>query len=278
MPCYHPNPARELAPGRIKFGVARQYATHWLPCGKCLGCQDLTTATWALRLAHENRFHSHSTFLTLTYDDEHLPPGLSKPDMQKFWKRLRKAVPEKFKTFYCGEYGDRTKRPHYHAAVFGLNPIGDERKWDAENNESPTLTRLWGKGIVTLSTLSPERMAYVAGYVLKKAGYRKQLYCDADGVDLQPPFREMSRGLGKQWLETFATDLQWGYASTDGRKLSIPRYYLNILRKTRPEVVEHLQQQRDQEREKRGAPDPARLKAAEKIREKTVARARRDRV
>lgn len=278
MACYHPNPARELAPGRIKFKVAPEYATHWLPCGKCLGCRDAETATWALRLQHEARSHSHNTFLTLTYDDAHLPLGLQIPDMQKFWKRLRRALPNKIKTFYCGEYGDRTKRPHYHAAVFGSVTQGDETRWDNDNLTSESLNAIWGNGLVTISELTPYRMAYVAGYVLKKAGYKKQLYCDEDGVELQPPFRKMSVGLGKQWLEKYANDLRLGYAQTEGRKLSIPRYYNEIIKKTRPDLAEMIQKNKDTEREKRPPPDKNRNKAAEKIREQQVKKARRDRV
>jgi hypothetical protein len=35
-------------------------------------------------------------------------------------KRLRKKIqPLKIRFFHCGEYGDKTRRPHYHALIFG---------------------------------------------------------------------------------------------------------------------------------------------------------------
>ena len=37
-------------------------------------------------------------------------------------KRLRKKLhPLKIRFFHCGEYGDKTRRPHYHALIFGYS-------------------------------------------------------------------------------------------------------------------------------------------------------------
>lgn len=282
MPCFHPIPARELAPGNIRLRVHPTAATHWLPCGTCLGCRDAETATWALRLKHEARSHSHNTFLTLTYDDDNLPEGLQITDMQRFWKRLRKAVPEKFKHFYCGEYGDRTKRPHYHAAVMGLNPIGDEKKWDNESHTSAKLNEIWGNGIVTTAELTPARMAYVAGYVLKKAGYKRQHFLiqgeDGIPIEVQAPFRRMSQGIGRQWLGKYQEDLKHGYVQTDERKQRIPRYYRDILDKQNPHLAAYIKQNLDDERQMRPPPDRERNKAAEIIRTQQIKRAKRNKI
>lgn len=288
MSCFEPIPARDLG-GKMKLlsraaekeAHVRKYATHWLPCGVCLGCRDAQTAAWAIRLKHESRLHSHNTFLTLTYDDEHVPEGLQVHHMQKFWKRLRKNVP-KFKHFYCGEYGDRTKRPHYHAATFGFAMPTDAKKYDSENMESAQINELWGMGQVTLSELTPYRMAYVAGYVLKKAGYKKQRYLvagdDGIAIEVQPPFRKMSQGLGKGWLTKYGNDLRMGYVQHDERKLPIPRYYKDKLEESDPHLYNYIKEQNDRERRQREPPDRARNKAAEEIRRQQLARARRDRI
>lgn len=236
---------------------------------------------WALRIKHETRSHSHNTFLTLTYDDDHLPVGLQKHHLQKFWKRLRKHsdyAHTTVKYFACGEYGDRTKRPHYHAAVFNFGLPADSKQWDTENATSETINNIWGMGLVTLSELNTARMAYVAGYVLKKAGYKKQIYIDGEtGEQLQPPFRDMSKGIGKSWLTAYGNDLRMGYVQHDQRKLPIPRYYKDRLKKDDPFLANWIKERTDEERAKRPAPDKERNKAAEKIREQQIKKAKRDR-
>ena len=45
-------------------------------------------------------------------------PTLSKDDLQKFFKRLRKNYGKKVRYFACGEYGPKHYRPHYHLLFF----------------------------------------------------------------------------------------------------------------------------------------------------------------
>lgn len=277
MACYHPIPARQMA-GRMKIKVAPQYATHWLPCGTCIGCREAQALAWTIRLTHESRSHSRSTFLTLTYDAEHEPHGLSKPDLTNFWKRLRKQHRAPIKYFAAGEYGDRTHRPHYHAAVFDLQQFPDAKRWDLENYTSETLNNIWARGRVLLSELTPHRIAYVTGYVLKKAGYRRQIYCDEDGVDLQPPFRVMSKGLGKEWLARYETDLRNGCVHHEGYKVSIPRYYQDRIKKLSPKLAEIIQRAKDERRENMEPPERARLDASEAIRHQQIKKRKKERI
>lgn len=104
--------------------------------------------------------HPKNSFITLTYEDAELPLGgtLVPKDFQDFLKRLRKAVsPYPIRYFGCGEYGDQTQRPHYHAALFGLGPE------DAE-----TIDKAWGRGFSFTGDLTHDSAQYVAGYVTKK--------------------------------------------------------------------------------------------------------------
>lgn len=278
MACHYPIPAARdyPRPGMILHPKDRE-PTHWLPCTKCIGCRDNHAATWTLRLRHEARFHKNNTFLTLTYDDDHLPDGLQKRDLQLFWKRLRKETNDRIKYYACGEYGDRTKRPHYHAATFSMPKLGDEKPYDATNTQSALLNQLWKNGQVTLSDLTPERMRYVTGYVLKKAGYRRQVYCDPDGVELEKPFQLMSKGLGSLWLDHYKEQFTHGYArvSTIGdAKMAIPRYYREKLKITDKELAEAIQKSLDDRRATLPAPDPARGRAAEQIRQQQIKTAR----
>lgn len=67
-----------------------------ISCGKCHDCMLSRTRDWAIRVLHEAQApHEVSTdacFVTLTYDEEHLPAsgGLEVEDWKLFAKRLRK--------------------------------------------------------------------------------------------------------------------------------------------------------------------------------------------
>lgn len=155
-----------------------------VPCRKCLGCQIDYSRDWANRMIIELQDNSSAIFLTLTYDNSHLPlsdkgfPTLSKLDLQLFWKRLRKAFPDRRIRYYvAGEYGSKTFRPHYHAIVYGLALCDfkdlvyrgcNERKDPFYS--SPFLANIWSNGFILMSDVTWKTCAYVARYVLKKQG------------------------------------------------------------------------------------------------------------
>lgn len=280
MPCYHPIPGnKEFDPrtGKMRVKLHTPSPDIWIPCGKCLGCREIKQQELAIRFAHEARFHSGNHFLTLTYEDAKCPDGLDHRELARFWKRLRKNTGLKLKYLACGEYGDRTRRPHYHAAVAGL-PLSDLKRWDSENHTSDILSKTWGNGIVTVSELTESRIQYVAGYVLKKAGYRRQVYCDEDGVELEAPFRRMSQGLGKQWLEKYATDLKNGYLEHNGGKHSIPRYYADKISKNDEKLAEYIQKKKSENWQEMTSERLKCLHNGEKIRQQQIKERRREAV
>lgn len=130
------------------------------PCGWCLSCRINKSREMKHRILMESLATEKSCFLTLTYDDKHLPEGdnLDKVHLQKYWKRLRKKVwPDTFRYFASGEYGDISGRPHYHAAVFGL---GMER--------SEEMGAAWGMGHHLVGDITADSASYIAGYCIKK--------------------------------------------------------------------------------------------------------------
>ena len=96
-----------------------------IPCGRCVACRLNRAREWSLRIMNELAYHKDACFLTLTYDDEHLPEdkSLSKRDFQLFMKRFRKDFGLPVRFFACGEYGKKTFRPHYHVIFFGVSPV-----------------------------------------------------------------------------------------------------------------------------------------------------------
>lgn len=149
-------------------------------CGWCIGCRLKKSRDWSIRLQHESRMHERNSFLTLTYNDEKLPTDLSLnvTHWQLFAKRLRKSISKnkpphnKFRFYHCGEYGEQTLRPHYHAIMFGLDFV-DSRKPHKKSGEhtlytSERLTEIWGKGHVYIGDCTPQSCDYVSKYVTKK--------------------------------------------------------------------------------------------------------------
>lgn len=123
----------------------------------------------------EASHHSDNAFVTLTYDDEHLPGGgsLNPRDATLFLKRIRKALePAKIRYFLVGEYGEQTNRPHYHAAVFGypgcLQGTTLRNRLGHCCEPCDRLRQYWDLGHTYSGVLTHESAAYIAGYVVKK--------------------------------------------------------------------------------------------------------------
>lgn len=164
MMCYKPIDgwySREVNPSgkrSIVFDRNQAYDTgHQLqvPCGKCIGCRLERSRQWAIRCMHEASLYEDNCFITLTYNDDHLPSNgsLDKTHFQKFLKRLRKSIyPQKLRYYHCGEYGDEGGRPHYHAIIFGWSPSDkvlisteDKQGITCHRYLSESLTQIWGK-------------------------------------------------------------------------------------------------------------------------------------
>lgn len=194
MACFHPITAYRLQSGEIAFYEHSGGRQLQLPCGQCTGCRIDRSKEWTMRLMHEASLHTKNCFITLTYNDEHLPSdcGLDVSHFQKFMKDLRfKYVPKnpfnkninpkeyrkwQFKNgirfYHCGEYGDQYNRPHYHAILFN-HSFTDLKiaHYDHQNKPvytSPTLESIWGRGFVTVGDVTPESAGYVARYCMKK--------------------------------------------------------------------------------------------------------------
>ena len=211
----------------------------FLPCGRCMGCRLERSRQWALRCEHERKLHKDSCFVTLTYDDEHLPRdgSLNYRHFQLFCKRLRKKFGP-FRFFMCGEYGDNTGRPHYHALLFGLD-FRDKKPIGKDLYESRDLSRAWSLGFASVGAATFESAAYVARYSLKKVNgdLAKDHYSRVDletgeVYQIVPEFARMSNrpGIGAGWFHkyrecTYPRD----YVISRGKKCKPPRYYDKLL-------------------------------------------------
>lgn len=277
MACYHPIPARRSqdgGPWRLHPQLGTADAT--VPCGKCLGCRTDRQNVWVTRCTHEAALWENNKFVTLTYDDEHLPPELRLDDLQKFLKRLRKAAdkenqrhiitegPSAIRYVACGEYGERTQRPHYHLILFNC-AFSDEKPYDDKLSTSKTLELLWKQGAAKLAPFSSATAAYVAGYLTKTG---KRDYYNELGQKLTPPFFRMSLrpAIGQKWVDKYSTDIQNGYTIIDGIRKKLPRYYAQRLIRKREQAGLQLQEvMTGTPRKHTDKYDPERLAAAEQI-------------
>jgi hypothetical protein len=226
--------------------------------------------------------HQSASFLTLTYDSDHLPwdGSLNKQHLTKFFKDLRIRHPDKKLRYYaCGEYGEKLSRPHYHICLYGYDfPDRDLFKSHRGNNTytSKELSKIWKRGFHTIGQLNWNTAAYTARYVMKKINgtqsadaYLRPHHLITDlEIQVEPEFTTMSLkpGIGADWFLEFETDV---FPSDEiilkGKRFAVPSYYTKIKARTDPEYIENLKITRRLnavKHEKNNTPE--RLKAREK--------------
>lgn len=165
-------------------------------CGKCDACRLRRRREWSARLMLEAALHQSNCFVTLTYDNDNLPEDRSvQPSHVQLWlKRLRARVhPTAIRYYVVGEYGDHTKRPHYHAVLYGIGI--DPRHRLEKNYVCPCdICKSWGMGGCFIGELTPASAGYTVGYMLK--GSTKKGDPRLEGR--HPEFARMSlnRGIG----------------------------------------------------------------------------------
>lgn len=230
-----------------------------LPCGKCIGCRLDKSREWALRCMMELKTcKGIAIFVTLTYNESRVPmtyyadpdTGLALPaltlrldDLQRFWKRLRKSLPDtKVRYFACGEYGERTLRPHYHAIIFGYYPddLSVYQVCDTTTYyKSDFLDRVWNAGNVLVAPVNFNTCAYVARYTAKKYMTLDDSFFDSH--NLEKPFLVMSRrpGIGWDYMQEHMSYFDSGKIYVNGEDPvdgSIPRSFISKLEKIDPEL------------------------------------------
>lgn len=206
-------------------------------CGRCIRCRLARAYSWAARCVHEASLYEDNIFITLTYDDDHLPSlgSLHYPDFQNFMKRLRNYSEYRrgrsFKYYMCGEYGEEVNRPHYHALLFDFK-FHDQKPVRLLDSSYPhwksdTLSEIWGKGLVDIGTVTQDSAQYVASYCTKIFRSDDQWKVDLFYGGRSPEFGHMSQGLGLKWLDRFHSDVynHDAVVMKGGAKMRPPRYY-----------------------------------------------------
>lgn len=217
--------------------------------------------------------------------------SLSKTDLRVHLKRLREDTRYRSSTtikyYAVGEYGETTKRPHYHIALFGEAFFDDRYLWRTTEGgddiyRSSRLERLWPYGNCEIGNLTFKSAAYIARYITKKLNpgrtdesqrrfdeHYMRTAEDGSNYWIEPEFALISRrpGLGKTWFEKYHTDVYpHDYVVMNGQKLKPPRFYDQLLEAFKPIELELIKKERE-EKAKTAAADntPARLRVKEQV-------------
>lgn len=193
-----------------------------VPCGTCLTCRQTSQRFLSHRIQSDvstlARQGVGSSFVTLTIEDD--KNKLSKSELQKYFKRLRKSGLE-FSYLAIGDYGDQTQRQHYHFIGIGL-----------DSDYSHLIRHKWPFGHVDIEPCVPANINYVVRYISKQTKKYKQHF---SSLGLEQPFSLKSRGLGhtlfNSQLERIKDTGRYYYK---GRTYAISPYWLakhNILPK-----------------------------------------------
>ena len=281
MPCFHPITARlyrkldgkqQVSFGAVPAGCdGLPYQMVQLPCGQCIGCRLERSRKWAMRCVAEASMHDENCFITLTYDDAHLPPdgSLQVKDFQDFMKRLRSRVKKPVRFFHCGEYGELSQRPHYHAILFGVD-FNDKELLQWKNHKklsssstlpdllsdvsssasrclvSPCLQSLWPFGFSTVGQMTFESAAYVARYCLKKVtGKGADEYYNGR----RPEYVTMSRrpGIAAEWFARFGSDVYPAdFVWCRGVQCKPPRYFDDLFARQFPDEFAKIKARRQE--------------------------------
>lgn len=181
------------------------------PCGKCPACLSERREELAERIFFESRVSASSYFVTLTYDDEHLPfdrqLGINcfdKQEIQTYIRRIRDYLRPRdvsLRYFLTCEFGDASNRSHYHAVVYLSSFLSLQQVWILFNE-------FWKRGIVYVSSVGAGCCKYVAKYCLKDDGNESYSFPSSSPAK---PFRLFSRrpGIGctdecvQYWYDRF---------------------------------------------------------------------------
>lgn len=285
---YHP--AKIFSSNRLeeydsKFRVG-SYSYTTIPCGQCIGCRLDYSREWANRGYLESLNWKHNYFVTLTYDEKHLPKELEMTtsegitytelkelkwkgilipkDFTQFMKDLRQEFKRKYdfqgiRFIGCGEYGGKEKRPHYHLILFNC-PFPLETMYNPRINwgkdvyyQNKILEKVWDKGISNVCEANWNTIAYTARYITKKVNGKES----EDFYAMQgqiPEFLRTSRqpGIGRYYYEEHKEEIYKKDQIIIRNKEGIhyckpPAYFDRLYEKENPEHFKKIKEQRRQD-------------------------------
>lgn len=214
------------------------------PCRLCHACRINKATEWAIRIEDEINSSKQpvATFLTLTYNEDSLPTDatLKKESLQKFHKRLKI---DNLRYFAIGEYGDKTKRPHYHGIYMGQD-------W-TDNKSIVWLQKKWPYGHIMAKKANVHSILYVTKYILKKVIGQmtpdqedRYIISKDTGECREREFAIMSRrpGIGKEFAILNRIYYTEDMVHYHNRTVGLPQYYKMLKAIKSPELTVQIRE------------------------------------
>lgn len=227
-----------------KFGTPKPNSEGnlLLPCGKCSECISKRAIEWAYRAKHEISLHKQNCFITLTYNDENLPPMKVeeiKYGFQCFMKRLRKKIKKPVRYMVSHEFGTLNYRPHHHAIIFGWEPSNQIKYKRTKGGSiifrSKELEDLWSVGHSSVGTANERTAYYIASYSLKGKHHNYTDPKTGESIRLSDCMDASKRpAIG---YEYFAKNMEQLINADE----PLPRYYLKRLLIENPQLHLHYE-------------------------------------
>lgn len=206
------------------------------PCGKCPACLANRQRAFMFRLDQEKDSCSFYFWLTLQYDEDHVPVQdgeycFDKKHCRKLFEKLRQLYRDQgitFKHFLVSEYGPNgTHRPHYHCLLMVYCPddFDIRQQYNLKHDmREYLLHKAWPYGFVCEKAYHGRVLSYLTKYCCKP-----EIIGDFHKMR---PFTLVSPGIGLNLLSNLGeTRLQQMRDKLDftmlynGKKIQLPRYY-----------------------------------------------------
>lgn len=304
MGCFHPLKAYQLRKGEKPFFVpcklpsgkyidSRDWQvgydrrdSHYIliPCGQCTGCRLEYSRQWAVRCLAEmyTSLPNSCHFVTLTYDDEHLPDNrfavnpdtgevlyptypVCRRDVQLFIKRLRELyyrtypsekdedgnIKNPIRFYGCAEYGGKNGRPHYHIIFFNLLLDLLPYRYKSHSGyplwESPIINSSWNKGLAPIGSVTFESVAYCARYLMKKHKGKDFSFYAEHGLEPEFTLCSTRPGIGSYYYQQHKDDIYFNDVldfALKGRTVRPPRYFDRMFGVEEPDRLQSLKDER----------------------------------
>lgn len=237
-----------MACGNDDFWIAStKYSNikYKIPCRRCINCRVDRRKQWADRCNYEFKKLVSGTFLTLTYDDNHLfaeclvkgndekiRATLKYKHIKKFLDSLRYYVKKEedsnilrnpdFKYLGVGEYGENGSifdRCHWHLLLFGLDFYYNKKLYQD----------IWEMGFIYSLPILSGGINYVLKYLDKQIIGSEEVFEMYRRYRIEPPKQFQSKGLGSGlYYDNYENAKQnYGRIKSGIKEIMIPQYYKN---------------------------------------------------